>query len=227
MPKLFVISLGGSLIVPDQIDSKFLKNFSRLITIQARLGKRFIISPGGGKTCRRYQQALRDIVHPSPDDLDIIGLNTNRFHAILLEMIFKSLAEKNIAYDPNKKLPFRKKILIGAGGWKPGRSSDDYSVRLAKVYNADCVINLFDQDYVYERDPRRFPHAKKIEHISWKNFCKIVGTKWNPGTHVPFDPIAAKFAEKHGLKVVMANGRNLDNLKNILNGKKFQGTTIA
>lgn len=227
MNKLFIISLGGSLIVPDEIDAKFLKGFRQLISAQTKNGQRFIISPGGGRTCRRYQTALSSIIKATGEDLDWIGLNTNRFHAVLLRLMFKGLAEKNIAYNPNKKIPFNKKILIGAGGWKPGRSSDDYSVRLAAIYKATTVINLSNIDYVYTKDPRKFPDAKKVTQITWNDFFKIIGRRWDPGANVPFDPTAAKFAQKNKLKVIIANGRNLKNLKNILLGKKFVGTTIS
>lgn len=226
MPNLSIISLGGSLIVPDDIDSAYLKQFRLLIVSQTKKGSRFIISPGGGKTCRRYQKALADVTPVSADDLDLIGLNTNKFHSKFLQLIFKGFAEKQVADDPNKKLPFTKKILIGAGGWKPGRSSDDFSVRLAKIYGAKTIINLSNIDYVYTKDPRKFKDAKKIEKTSWPEFLKITGTKWDPGKNVPFDPTAAKFAMKNKLRVVIANGKNLPNLKKLLEGKPFQGTII-
>jgi uridylate kinase len=53
-----------------------------------------------------------------------------------------------------------------------------------------------------------------------------VGTKWSPGLNAPFDPIASTFAAKHELKVIIAKGTDLMNLKKILEGKSFLGTTI-
>jgi uridylate kinase len=99
-------------------------------------------------------------------------------------------------------------------------------VRLAKAYGARTVINLSNIDFVYSKDPRKFKDAKKIESISWGNFRKIVGNKWDPGKNLPFDPTAAKLAQKLKLKVIIANGKNLKNLKNILNNNKFRGTII-
>jgi uridylate kinase len=108
----------------------------------------------------------------------------------------------------------------------PGRSTDDDAVRLAHIYGAKTVINLSNIDYVYTKDPRKFKDAKKIESISWEDFRKIVGNKWDPGKNAPFDPTAAKTAEKNRMKVIIANGKNLKNLKDILGNKKFRGTTI-
>ena len=42
MKKLFVISLGGSLINPGEIDTKFLSDFKSLILQEIKKGNRFI-----------------------------------------------------------------------------------------------------------------------------------------------------------------------------------------
>ena len=62
--------------------------------------------------------------------------------------------------------------------------------------------------------------------MSWKDFLKIIGTKWKAGRNVPFDPLAAIEAKKSKLKVIIINGNNLKNFKNVLYGKKFNGTVI-
>lgn len=225
--KLFVISIGGSLIAPDQIDTLYLKKIKKFILAETREGNRFILSPGGGKTCRRYQEALKKVSKTENDDLDWIGLTTNKLHAKFLQLMFKGFAHKEIASDPNIKLEFREKILIGSGGWKPGRSSDDFSVRLAKTYGADTVINLSNIDFAYDKDPKKFSSAQKIISASWPEFFKIIGTLWRPGANLPFDPTAGKFAFKNGIKVITAGGRNFGNLKKILRGKSFLGTTVG
>ena len=55
-----IISLGGSLVAPNEIDLGFLKLFKRCL--QKYLGtKQFIILVGGGKIARNYQKALLEI----------------------------------------------------------------------------------------------------------------------------------------------------------------------
>src|SRR3989344_8222709 len=161
MPKLFVLSLGGSLIVPEEIDVNFLKNFRKLIFGQIRKGHRFIISTGGGKPCRKYQKALETTSKASNKDLDWMGIYTTWTNAQLIRLAFGSLAHSKIITDPNKKTAFKEKILL-AGGWMPGRSTDDDAVRLAKIYGANTIINLSNIDFVYTKDPKKFKTAKKI-----------------------------------------------------------------
>ncbi|MCX6710850.1 MAG: UMP kinase, partial [Candidatus Woesearchaeota archaeon] len=56
-----VISLGGSIIVPEDIDVQFLKRFRNTILKHIRRGKRFIIIAGGGRTARIYMNAAEKI----------------------------------------------------------------------------------------------------------------------------------------------------------------------
>ena len=64
MEETIIISLGGSLIVPEEIDVSFIKDFKELILSQVALGKKFIITIGGGKTCRKYQNSGKKFQMP-------------------------------------------------------------------------------------------------------------------------------------------------------------------
>lgn len=217
--------MGGSLINPGEIDAGFLKNFRQLVLNHTKKGHRFILITGGGRPARDYGKALQAVAKSSSTDLDWMGIFATRLNAQLVRLVFGKLAHPVIIEDPNKKVLFKEKILV-AGGWMPGRSTDDDAVRLAKIYGAETVINLSNIDYVYTKDPRKFNDAKIIKEISWANFRKIVGNKWSPGKNAPFDPTAAKLAQKNKLTVIIANGKNLKNLQNILEGRSFIGTTI-
>ncbi|MFH1359118.1 MAG: UMP kinase [archaeon] len=223
---LYVISVGGSLIVPNEIDTGFLKEFKQFIEKRINLGDRFIIVTGGGKTCRKYQQAALEVGNVDDEENDWLGIRVTRLNAHLVKSILKDNANPNLIKDPeNDLIDFKEPILIGAG-WKPGWSTDFDSVILAKRFNSKNIINLSDVDYVYDSDPDKNPNAKPIKHMSWKDFKKLVGDKWKPGLSAPFDPIASKEAEASNLKVAILNGKNLDNLENYLDNKEFIGTLI-
>jgi uridylate kinase len=113
-----------------------------------------------------------------------------------------------------------------AAGWRPGFSTDYDAVILGKYFGAKRVINLSNIDYVCDKDPNKFPEAKIIKEISWDDFRKIVGDKWDPGMNAPFDPIASKIAQEAQMEVAILNGRKIKNLEKCLNGEKFRGTLI-
>ncbi|MCE9585517.1 UMP kinase [Candidatus Nomurabacteria bacterium] len=223
--EIIVISLGGSLIVPEEIDVDFLKDFKNLIISQVEKGKKFIIITGGGRCCRKYLDALKQITNPSDTELDLMGIAFTRMNADLVRIIFGDIVYSKLILDPDL-IPITDKHIMVGGGWRPGNSSDLASIHCAISVNSKKVINLSNIDYVYDKDPNKFSDAKKIENISWEEFRKILPLEWNPGLNTPFDPVAAKKSEEQNIEVAIMNGKNLENLENYLNGEKFIGTVI-
>lgn len=222
----FIISLGGSLMVPPTgIDWKFLKKFKALILAQVKSGKRFYLITGGGTTCRDYQGAAAKISSLSQTNLDWIGIHVTKLHAQFLRILFGNHAHSEIINNPTLQIKTNKKIIIGSG-WKPGCSTDKDAVLIAKANKVKTIINLSNIDYVYDKDPKKYKDAKRIEKVNWQDFRKIVGSKWAPGLNKPFDPVASKQAQQLGLQVVIMNGKKLENLKNFLAKRKFKGTVV-
>jgi len=221
--KTVVISLGGSIIVPEGIDIPFLKRFKK--GILDLTDHRFILVCGGGKICRNYQNAAREAAEISGADLDWIGIMATRLNAELVRATFGKHAYKKVIYDPDEAIDTSKQVIIGAG-FEPGSSTDLRVVQLARRFEADTVINMSNIDYVYITDPNKDPNAERIENITWPEFRKIVGEKWDPGLSMPFDPIASREAYRLGLDVVII-GNDLDNLEKLLAGDAFKGTTIS
>ncbi len=225
MQETIIISLGGSLIIPEDIDTSFLTEFKALIESQVKNGKKFVIITGGGKLCRKYQNAASTVKELSSAELDWLGIYSTRLNAEFVKMLFGDLAEEMIILDPTITLNLSKPIVVG-GGWKPGWSTDYDAIVLGKQLGAKRVLNLSNIDYAYDKDPNKFPDAKKIEKISWAEYRALIPAEWNPGLSSPFDPIASKLAEESGIQVNILNGKNIANLEKCLNGEEFQGTTI-
>ncbi len=221
-----VISVGGSIIIPQEgFNLDFLKKFRALILKRVALGEKFILVIGGGSTCRRYQQAAREVEKVSDEDLDWLGIYATHFNARFVGLLFNGWSDKKLIENPTKKVKSKKSILI-AGGWKPGCSTDYDAVLLAKTYKAKEVINLSNIDYIYDSDPRQNPQAKKMENLTWTQLRQIVGDKWVPGANLPFDPVAAKEAQKLKLTVKFVKGTDLSSLENVLDNKSYQGSLI-
>jgi uridylate kinase len=231
MQETIVISLGGSLIVPDEIDVAFLKEFKDLLLSHVAKGKRFLIITGGGKTCRYYQNTAMQIVDASKEDLDWIGLTVNNVNAQLIRVIFGKYACTKAFYDLREEAlseSVDKYPIVIGGALEPGHSSDYDAFLAAKNIGAKKMINLSNTDYVYDSDPKLNQNAKKLENISWTEYRKIIPKEWTKaGLNTPFDPVASEAAEKEGISVMIMNGKPIDNLAKCLNGEKFQGTIIS
>lgn len=229
---MFVISLGGSIVAPDAIDTEFVSAFCDLTMHHVKEGdRRLIVIVGGGAPARRYQEAYSTIraAHSGENETDArdwIGVMATRLNAELLRHTLHPFCRDPVVYDPLGEIDFTASILVGAG-WKPGFSTDNDAVLLAERFGADTVINLSNVAQVYTADPRVDPEAKPLDSVSWAEFRDIVGEEWVPGKNVPFDPVATKRAAELGMRVIAADGKNLENTAAILRGEAFFGTVIG
>ena len=228
-----ILSVGGSIIAPDKPDSGFLTSFIAMIKdwLNADPARRLILVAGGGAPARVYQNAYKEVAaelreNIEGDAADKIGIMATRLNAELVKALCGELCKNDVVYNPTENIEFSGRILVAAG-WKPGFSTDNDAVLLAEKFSADTVLNLSNIEKVYTDDPKKNPSAKPIDSISWQDFRKMVGDNWTPGKNTPFDPIASKKAEEINLKVICASGKNIENIKNILDGKDFVGTKIG
>lgn len=228
-----VLSVGGSIVVPEKPDTDFLCKFIAMIRnwLNEDSQRRLILVVGGGGPARIYQNAYREILSASDgassdsSEADWIGIMATRLNAQLLKAALGDLCPQEVVYNPTTVDEFNGRILVAAG-WKPGFSTDNDAVLLAERFNADTVVNLSNIEKVYTDDPRKNPDAKPIDSISWAEFRKMVGDDWTPGKNTPFDPIASKKAQDLNLTVICAAGKNIENIRSILDGKQFEGTEI-
>lgn len=223
---LIIISLGGSIIIPEEIDYIFLKKFREFVIRKINLGYKFIIVTGGGKIARKYNEAvLKVIENTSNYNLDMLGVYATKLNAMLIKTIFSEYSYEEILEDPNIKIETDKPVIV-ASGWKPGASSDLDTVLIAETYNVLDIINLSNISYVYDKDPREYDDAKKLRNITWNEYRKIIPEEWSAGFSSPFDPIASKKAQELNMKVAILNGRNVENLEKFLSNEDFEGTII-
>ena len=234
--QITVIAVGGSLMVPhlsdtDGIDVLFLRAFRKMLLVEVKKGRKFVLVAGGGKTCRVYQSAARKTVHATDYEIDRLGVVSTKLNAALLTAIFGNEAYAEIIHDgmPERDLvkasKSSKKVFIASGG-VPGRSTDYVAVKLAEVFQTSNVIIAGDTPFVFEKDPRKFPKAKPLPELTWSQYEKLVPKKWSPGLSSPVDPVATQLAKKLKLQVRLIRGTDMKNFQNAIKGKSFTGTVI-
>ena len=224
-----VISLGGSIIAPKGVDTEFLRGFAKIVEdlLAREPSRKLIIVCGGGGLARDYQAALRAVAADlRAEDLDWVGIAATRVNGELLLRIFRRYCREELVTDPTAVSVFAGRIMIAAG-WKPGFSTDNDAVVLARRFSADTVINLSNIAHVYSDDPKKNPAARPLDSLPWEQMLQIVGGEWTPGKNTPFDATAARAAAEAHLRVIFAEGRDLPNLSRILVGESFTGTTIG
>ena len=221
-----VISLGGSLIVPDDINYEYLLDFKKFITKYSKEEK-IIIVCGGGSTARKYINALEK----NNADIKIrgyIGIRVTRLNAWFLINFFKEGCNKNIPKSIKEVKNLVKKdniVILGGLRYHPEETSDGAAASLAKNYKTD-FINMTNIKGLYDKNPK-LGNAKFIPKISFSDFYRMIRkVKYNPGQHFVLDHNAAKIIKKNKIKTYVI-GPNLKNLEKLLKNKKFVGTVIG
>src|SRR3989344_7131252 len=138
-----IISLGGSLVAPGEIDTAFLRVFKKTLAKYFDT-YRFFVFVGGGKVCRNYQNAMQEFGADS-NERDVIGIDVSRLNARVVKELFGDLAFSEVITNPTKKIATSKNTGV-AGGWKPGWSTDYCAVTMAKNMGIKTIINLSNID---------------------------------------------------------------------------------
>jgi len=224
--KVIVLSLGGSLIIPNDIDIKFIKEFKKVILKNTSKYK-FIIVCGGGSIARKYISALESSgINEKIQNLS--GISATRMNARFMNYFFNQDVEQGIPHKIKTLRRYIKKqniIFCGALEYKANQTSDSTAAEIAKYFKT-IFINLTNVLGLYDKNPKKFKNAKLISEISWKDFYKMANkNKYFPGQHFVLDQTASKIILETKTPTYII-GKNLKELNNILNKKKFKGTKI-
>jgi uridylate kinase len=225
--KIIVLSLGGSVIVPDNFDVGFLRKFKKVIKENYRKYK-FVIVCGGGNIARRYIEALRAAGLPEIA-LSMAGISVTRLNARFMTYFFGKDANEGIPHDMKhveNLLTKNDVVFCGALRYASNETSDGTAAKLAAYFKTNFV-NITNVSGLYTKNPLIFKDAKFIPKTSWKEFFyRVRKIKFKPGQHFVLDQHAARIIRDKRVKTYII-GKDLKNLNNLLNGKKFKGTLIS
>ena len=141
-----VISLGGSVLLSDDIEITFFKKLTNLLKQLSNKYKIYIIV-GGGKTARTNIQLGRKL-NFDENTLDQFGIDITRVNArFLTNLIEISNIEIPDSTDEAKKID---KPIVIMGGTTPGHSTDMVGAELAEKTNATKYIIATNVDGVYD-----------------------------------------------------------------------------
>lgn len=225
--KMVVISLGGSLIIPKEVDVPLLKKFRGVLLKNTRKHK-FIVVCGGGSVARKY---IRGLVKAGISEhlQGLIGIASTRTNARFMNYFFNKDSESGIPHsiqDIKRILAYQDFIFCGALTYKTGATTDAQAAEIAKKFNS-VFINMTDVSGLHDKNPKEHKDAKFIPKISWKDFDKMANKiKFEPGQHFVLDQEAAKMIRKNRTTTYIL-GKDMSQLNNLLNNRKFKGTIIS
>lgn len=222
-----MVSLGGSVIVPDDGDDVFLKRFSEMISLLCDRYQIYLVC-GGGKIARYYINVGRNLGLPE-FDLDEMGILSTRINATLVS---HSLRDRSAGKVPTDILEAhrleRKGKVVVMGGTVPGHTTDAVSAMLAKEVRAVRIINGTSVDAAYTADPRKDPKAQRLSKITHQQLYELVNVGMHgAGPSNVFDRLGAQIARDSHIDIAIVDGRDLDEMRAAIEGRPIKGTVVS
>jgi uridylate kinase len=224
--KTVVIALGGSIVYPDGIDVRFLKDFKKFLAPFLKRGVKFVLVIGGGKLSRNFQEAAEQVSRVTDEDEDWLGIHATRLNAHLLRTIFRTVADPVVIDMRGKIKKLRAPVTI-ASGWRPGWSTDYVAMRIAADFGVGEAVIAGKPAHVYSKDNTTHADAVPFNELTWREYRKLIPATWKPGLHAPVDPVGAALGARESIRAIIIDGRNIKNFAALLNGKEFKGTIIG
>jgi uridylate kinase len=211
------------------IDTKVMDNIANQIGEVALMGVEIAVVVGGGNFWRGVAASANGMDRTTAD---YIGMLATVMNAIGLQ---DALEKKNISTRVQSSItmqeiaePFirrralrhleKKRVVIFAGGTgNPYFSTDTAAALRALEINAEILFKATKVDGVYDKDPKKYPDAKKYDELT---YLEVLDKNLRI-----LDSTAISLCMENDLPVVVFDITKSGNIKNVISGKKI-GTIV-
>ena len=211
------------------IDTKVMDNIANQIGEVVHMGVEIAVVVGGGNFWRGVAASANGMDRTTAD---YIGMLATVMNAIGLQ---DALEKKNISTRVQSSItmqeiaePFirrralrhleKKRVVIFAGGTgNPYFSTDTAAALRALEINAEILFKATKVDGVYDKDPNKYPDAKKYDELT---YLEVLDKNLRI-----LDSTATSLCMENDLPVVVFDITKSGNIKDVISGKKI-GTIV-
>lgn len=220
-----VLRIGGS-VVASPINPALINEYVGLLKDLKRHGHEVAVVVGGGALAREFIRVAKNLGLDERAQ-DEVAISVSRIFA---QLFLKKLGELGCEAVPltieDAVECLREGKIAVMGGLKPGMTTDTVAALIVEQVNAEFFIKATDQEGVYNKDPRKYADAVKLEHLSFEDLPRVfVEDEHKAGIHQILDPEAVKILKRGRVKVVVVNGFKPKNVLLAVKGEKV-GTLI-
>ena len=218
-----LIKVSGKIINPD--NPELIKGYADVIRELMARGYNIVVVVGGGAYARKYVECARTM-GLSEAKADMIGIEVSRVNALLLAYMLGDNVYTPIprsVEDVEKAWSSGKVIVLG--GLQPGQSTAGTAAVIAELLGIRLMLYATDVDGIYDRDPKRFPDAKKFDRITVDELVRVMSQRYEAGRYELLDPVAIGIVKRSGIEIVVFNGFKPRNVIKALD--KSIGTLIV
>jgi len=221
-----VVRVGGS-VVASPFNAELMNEYVDLLLGLRRGGHVVAAVVGGGSLSRELIRTARAMgLGESAQDEVAISVSRLLAQFFVLKLGERGAGVVPVSVDDAARLVGEGRVVV-MGGLKPGMTTDAVAALLADRIGADMLVKATDQEGVYDRDPRRFPGARKLDSIGFDDLGKLFeADRHRAGIHQVLDPEAVRLLQKRRIKTVVVNGSKPENVVLAVKGRRV-GTVIS
>jgi uridylate kinase len=221
-----VVRIGGS-VVTSPVNTELMSKYAEIIKAVRQQGHEVAVVVGGGALAREFISIAKNLGLDMQAQ-DEIAISCSRLFA---QLFLKKLGEAAcskvaLTLDDAADCLKERKIIV-MGGLKPGITTDAVAAMVAERIDAELLVKGTDQNGVYDKDPKKYADAVKLDHLSLEDLTHILELNVHEaGMHQIIDPVAVEVLKRKRLKLVVVNGFQPQNILAAINGENV-GTVIS
>ncbi|MGB9960030.1 MAG: UMP kinase [Candidatus Bathyarchaeales archaeon] len=220
-----VLRLGGS-VVATPINTSLIRKYAEILKALKAKGYELVVVVGGGALARDFIKIAKELDLEEKDQ-DDLAISVSRLFAQLFAKTLGGLSCEKVPLSVEEAVQCLEKGKIAVlGGLKPGMTTDTVAALIAEKVNAGILIKATDQEGVYNKDPRKYPDAVKLDKLKFEDLEQVLAEKKHrAGIHQILDPEAVKVLKTKRIKVLILNGYKPENILMAVEGRNV-GTFI-
>lgn len=220
-----VLRVGGS-VIASPIDPHLIGEYVDLLRDVRDQGDEVAVVVGGGGVAREFIGVAKDL-GLNERTQDEVAISISR---ILAHLFLRKLGELGCEAVPltveDAVRHLRKGRVPVMGGLKPGMTTDTVAALIGEQMDADLFIKATDQEGIYNKDPRKYADAVKLDRVSFEDLSQVFAEdRHKAGIHQVLDPEAVRILRRDEVRVVVVNGFKPENVLAAVRGKQV-GTLI-
>ena len=232
--KKILLKLSGEALMGDQefgISSDVITSYAKQIKEMVDLGVEVSIVIGGGNIFRGISGAAQGVDRVTGDHMGMLATVINSLALqnsieklgvptrVQTAIEMPKVAEPFIKRRAQRHLEKGRVVIFGAGTGNPYFTTDTAAALRAIEMETDVVIKATKVDGIYDKDPVKYPDAKKYEIVTYNEVLakdlKVM------------DATAISLCRENKLPIIVFNSLDEGNLKKVIMGEHIGTTVVA
>ena len=232
--KKILLKLSGEALMGDQefgISSDVIASYAKQIKEIVDLGVEVSIVIGGGNIFRGISGAAQGVDRVTGDHMGMLATVINSLALqnsieklgvptrVQTAIEMPKVAEPFIKRRAQRHLEKGRVVIFGAGTGNPYFTTDTAAALRAIEMETDVVIKATKVDGIYDKDPVKYPDAKKYETVTYNEVLakdlKVM------------DATAISLCRENKLPIIVFNSLIEGNLKKVVIGEHIGTTVVA